>query len=108
VLFFIVPGVILALRWSVVAQVAAVERTNWPTALRRSAVLTRRNYLRILAILVIVGILNQIPADVIGTSDRVPATVIGVALAILVHSFGTLLTSLLYFDLRARESAPIV
>ena len=48
---FIVPGVILALRFAVVAQVAAIERTDWPGALRRSAVLTRGNYLRILALL---------------------------------------------------------
>ncbi len=31
-------------------------------------------------------------------------TIVGIALAILVHSFGTLLMSLLYFDLRAREA----
>ena len=35
------------------------------------------------------------------------ATIIGIALAIMVHSFGTLLTNLLYFDLRARENAPV-
>ncbi len=107
VLFFIIPGLILALRWAVVAQVAAVERTNWPTALRRSAELTRRNYWRIFAILVMVGIMNQIPADVTGTGKRLGATLIGVALAILAHSFGTLMTSLLYFDLRAREATPL-
>jgi hypothetical protein len=107
VLFFIIPGVILALRWAVVAQVAAVEHTDWPTALRRSAVLARRNYWRILAILATVGILNQIPGDVIGAGTRLGSTIVGVALAIVVHSFGTLMISLLYFDLRARESAPV-
>ncbi len=106
VLFFIIPGVILALRWAVVAQAAAVERTNWPTALRRSAQLARRNYWRIFAILVTVGILNEIPADVTGTGKHLAATLLGIALAILVHSFGTLMMSLLYFDLRAREASP--
>ncbi len=105
VLFFIIPGVILALRWAVVAQVAAVERTNWPNALRRSAQLARRNYWRIFAILVTVGVLNEIPADVTGTGNHLGRTMLGIALAILVHSFGTLMMSLLYFDLRAREAS---
>jgi hypothetical protein len=104
VLFFIIPGLILALRWAVVAQVAAVEHTNWPTALRRSGELARRNYWRILMILVIVGILNELPADVTGSAGHTGPVIAGIALAVIVHSFGTLLTSFLYFDLRARES----
>jgi hypothetical protein len=106
-LFFVIPGVLLAIRWAVVAQVAAVEHTNWPTALRRSGQLARRNYWRIFGILLIVGILNEIPADITGSGNHLAATIIGIALAILVHSFGTLLTNLLYFDLRARENAPL-
>jgi hypothetical protein len=106
-LVFIIPGLLLAIRWAVVAQAAAVERTNWPTALRRSGQLARRNYWRIFAILVIVGVLNEIPADITGAGDHLAATIIGIALAIMVHSFGTLLTNLLYFDLRARENAPV-
>lgn len=106
-LFFIIPGVILAIRWAVVAQVAAVERTDWPTALRRSAQLARQNYWRILAVVAIVTVLNQIPADVTGTAKQLGLTIAGMILALLVYSFGTLLTSFLYFDLRARESAPV-
>lgn len=105
--FFIIPGVILALRWAVVAQAAAVERTDWPTALRRSGQLARFNYWRIFGILLIVGILNQLAADVTGSADHVGTTVGGGVLAIIVHSFGTLLISLLYFDLRARETAAV-
>jgi hypothetical protein len=106
-LFFIIPGVILAIRWAVVAQVAAAERTDWPTALRRSAQLARLNYWRILALVAIVTLLNQVPADVTGTAKHLGATIAGMILALLVYSFGTLLTSFLYFDLRARESAPV-
>jgi hypothetical protein len=102
-LFFVIPGVILALRWAVVAQVAAVERTDWLTALRRGGELTRLSYWRILGLLVVVGILNQLPADVIGSANQLVATIAGVAVAILVHSFGTLATNLLYFDLRTRQ-----
>jgi len=102
---FAIPGVLLAIRWAVVAQAAAVERTNWPTALRRSGQLARRNYWRILGILLIGGLLNETAADVIGTGNHLGSTIVGIALALLAGSFGTLLTNLLYFDLRARENA---
>jgi hypothetical protein len=107
VICFIIPGVLLAIRWAVVAQAAAVERTDWPGALRRSGELARRNNWRILGLLVIVGVLNELPADVTGTGNHLGATVVGIALAILVHSFGTLLMNLLYFDLRAREATAV-
>ena len=80
--FFIIPGVLLAIRWAVVAQAAAVERTDWPTALRRSGQLARRNYWRIFGILLIVGILNEVPADITGSGNHLGATIIGIALAI--------------------------
>jgi hypothetical protein len=104
---FIVPGLFLAIRWSVVAQAAAVERTDWPTALRRSGQLARRNYWRILGLLFIAGLLNEIPADVTRTGSHLGLTIVGIALALLAGSFGTLLINLLYFDLRARENPPV-
>jgi len=104
---FAIPGVLLAIRWAVVAQAAAVERTDWPTALRRSGQLARRNYWRILGLLFIVGILSEVPADVIGTGSHLGSTIVGIALALFAGSFGTLLVNLLYFDLRARENARV-
>ncbi len=106
-IFFIIPGILLAVRWGVVAQAAAVEQTNWPGALRRGGQLARFNYWRIFGILVLVGVINQIPAEITGTGKHVVAVVLGVIVAILVHSFGTLLNNLLYFDLRARESTRV-
>jgi len=104
---FLIPGVLLAIRWAVVAQAAAVERTDWPTALRRSGQLARRNYWRILGLLFIGGILSEVSADVVGTGSHLGSTIVGIALAVLAGSFGTLLINLLYFDLRARENAPL-
>ncbi len=106
ILCFIIPGLILAARWAVVAQVAAVERTDWPSALRRSAELARGNYWRIFAVVLTIWLLVGIPADVIGRGGHLLAAIIAVVLAILVHSFATLMTSLLYFDLRARRASP--
>jgi hypothetical protein len=102
---FFVPGLILALRWAVVAQVAAVEHTNWPTAIRRSGELARGNYLRIFAVLLMVAVANLIVSLVIGKNSG--SAVLGIALAIVAQSFSTLLTSFLYFDLRAREATSI-
>jgi hypothetical protein len=107
VICFVIPGIFLAIRWICVAQAAAVERTDWPTALRRSGELARRNYWRILGLLIIVAILNQIPADVTGTGTHLARTIVGIALAIVAISFGTMLTNLLYFDLRAREATAV-
>jgi hypothetical protein len=104
--------VILALRWAVVAQVAAIEQTDWPGALRRSGLLTSRNYLRILAILVCVALVNltltRIGAAVIGTGTNAPDVAAGLVIAVLVSSFQALTTAVLYFDLRARESTKAV
>jgi hypothetical protein len=102
---FVIPGVYLELRWAVVAQVAAVERTDWPTAIRRSGELTRGNYMRILGLLAIVAVFTVIVGTF--TGGHLGSAIIGIALAIVVQSFGTLLTSLLYFDLRARQSTSI-
>jgi hypothetical protein len=40
-LLLIIPGILLALRWSVVAQVAAVDHEGWLPALKRSGELAR-------------------------------------------------------------------
>jgi hypothetical protein len=102
---FLIPGVLLAMRWAVVAQTAAVERVDWPTALRRSGHLTRGNYWRILGLLAAVALLNEIPADIIGSGNHVASVIIGIIVAIATQSFATLALCLLYFDLRAREAA---
>jgi hypothetical protein len=103
--FFVLPGVYLALRWAVVAQVAAVEHTDWPTAIRRSGELARGNYMRILGVVLIVAVLSLLVSNI--TGGHVGSAIIGIALAILVQSFATLMTSLLYFDLRARQESRI-
>src|SRR5581483_4564568 len=57
-LLLLIPGLYLAVRWAVVAQVAAVEGTDWPGALRRSAQLTAGSLLRIFAVLLCVSLVN--------------------------------------------------
>lgn len=103
-----VPGLILALRWAVVAQTAAIEGTDWPTALRRGAQLTRGNYLRIFALLLIVGLVYLVLANIgiaiAGTGHGATQVLAGIVIVVLSRTFGALVTAVLYFDLRAREA----
>lgn len=107
-LLLIVPGVFLLIRWAVVAQAAAIERGDWLGALRRSGELTAGNYLHVLAVLVIVGLialaLEQAGAAIVGTSANVPQVVVVIALLTITRSFVALTTAVLYFDLVARKS----
>ncbi len=106
---FIVPGVFLALRFAVVAQVAAIERTDWPGALRRSGALTRGSYLRIFGLLLCVyGVTVLITSGgsaVVGKHGASALDVaVGIVAATLTQSFQALVSALLYFDLRVRQS----
>lgn len=105
-LFFIVPGLILAVRLAVVAPAAASGGISWPEAISRSFRLTKRNFWRVLGLLAIQGVLTYL-ALAIESQNSISAAIIGVVLSILAQSFCTLLISLLYFDLRAREAAPV-
>ncbi len=106
-LVLIVPGVILAIRWAVVAQAAAVERTDWLGALRRSGRLARGNYLHVLALIVLVtGVnvaLSLAGESITGSSRAAGAVILGIAVQTIIRSFAALVTAVLYFDLLARE-----
>ncbi|HEY1457224.1 MAG TPA: hypothetical protein VGF15_01790 [Solirubrobacteraceae bacterium] len=108
-LALILPGVLLALRWAVVAQVAAVEHEGWIPALRRSGALTAGCYWHILGLSVITGglafaIRRVLGAVALGSSSS--SVMLGIALDTILASFTALTLAILYFDLRARESDP--
>jgi hypothetical protein len=108
-LALIIPGIILLLRWAVVAQVAAVEHQGWLPALRRSGELTRGNYMHILGLLVITGVLAgglSLAASAIplGSTSGPASVALGTAVRAVAESFTALTLALLYFDLRARRS----
>jgi hypothetical protein len=107
-LAFIIPGILLALRWSVVAQTAAVEPTGWLPALRRSGELTRGNYWHILGLLIVTGVLAggvtlAAGAISIGSTSGAASVALGIVVRTLTASFTALALALLYFDLRARS-----
>jgi len=104
---FVLPGIILALRWAVVAQAAATERTDWLGALRRSRQLTAGHYLHVLGVLAITSAVDFVLAAagtaVAGTGDHVGPVLLGIAVVTLARSFTALVTAMLFFDLLARE-----
>jgi hypothetical protein len=105
-LFFVIPGILAAVRLAVVAPAAASEQITWPEAIRHSLLLTRGNFWRVLGLLVIQAVLLYLVATIIGASS-IAVAIVGAALAIVAQSFCTLLINLLYFDLRARQAAPV-
>ncbi len=102
----VLPGIILALRWAVVAQAAATEHTDWVGALRRSRELTSGHYLHILGVLAIASVLDYALARggeaIAGTGSGVGPVVLGIALVTIARSFTALALAMLYFDLLAR------
>jgi hypothetical protein len=106
-LAFIVPGVLLFLRWSVVAQAAALEGKGWTDALSRSTELTRGHYLHILGTIILAGLVTALPGYLLTLAFNHSATtaasfVAGTAFQVLARSFSALATALLFFDLTAR------
>lgn len=106
-LALIVPGVMLALRWSVVAQVAAVEHEGWIPSLRRSSALTRGHYWHIFALLVITAVVNggiaiAAAAIPLGGTSGAASVALGIATHTITASFSALTLAVLFFDLRAR------
>jgi hypothetical protein len=94
--------------WAVVAQVAAIERTDWLGALRRSAELTRGARWHALGVLVSVGVINAVveraSGSAVGSSVSVGALVAGVIVVTITLSFAALTSAMLYYDLRARAA----
>jgi len=103
-----IPGVILSLRWMVVAQSAAIDHEGWIPALRRSAELTDERYGHIFIFAIYVGLITMVPIFLgsLGFEDDPTTAVsflVGLVVQIFSLSFGALATALLYFDLRARS-----
>ncbi|HXF32866.1 MAG TPA: hypothetical protein VN522_15245 [Solirubrobacterales bacterium] len=102
----IVPGVLLAIRWAVVAQTGALEAPSWRKALDRSAGLTEKHRKHVLGLFLLTWLITAVPTGihiaVFGSSTTVGSVFVGTAFAVLVSSFTALATAFLYYDLKAR------
>lgn len=109
-LAFIVPGVILSLRWYVVAQAAAIEHEGWLPALRRSRRLTAGHYRHLIVFVIYVTLITSVPTLLVGfafghETTTVTSFLVGVALQVITWSLRALAAALMYFDLCARSVA---
>jgi hypothetical protein len=106
-LAFVVPGIILSLRWYVVAQAAAIEHEGWLPALRRSRQLTAGHYRHIVVFAIYVALITSVPTLLVGfafghKTTTVASFLVGVTLQVFTWSVGALAAALMYFDLRVR------
>ena len=109
----IVPGIILAVRWALVAPVASFERT-WPRrGMRRSAELTRGHFRLVLATAIVMFAAEQLASAIgealgaeISTLHFVGAVLGDAAGDLLVGPFAGLVIAFLYFGLSGRAAGP--
>jgi hypothetical protein len=109
-LALILPGIWLAIRWYVAAQVAVVEGLSGRQALQRSAQLVGDRWGNVLGLVLVTGLGfglagALLPALVGGASAPlyVAAMIVGQSIAL---SLTAIAGTLLYFDLRARRGEP--
>jgi hypothetical protein len=107
----IIPGVLLAIRWAVVAQAASLEKGRWLDALRSSGRLTESHYRHVVVLLVLpaalgLGVYLAVSALPLGETSGVASVSVGIAEKSLFASFSALTLAVLYFDLRARTTEP--
>ncbi len=105
-LALVIPGIVLTLRWAVVAQAAAIEHEGWLPSLRRSGQLSAGHYVHVAIFIFVVQAMAILPMLLGGIAFdhgmSAAAFLTGLVLRILVASFVALASALLYFDLVAR------
>lgn len=113
-LALVLPGVYLAVRWFFVPQAVVIEGRRGLAALQRSGELVQGLWWRTFGIVVLSWLAAQIPVALIGIpfaslaahNDRQLYALVGETLTQAVaFPFVALLSTLLYYDLRARQSA---
>jgi ABC-type transport system involved in multi-copper enzyme maturation permease subunit len=104
---FVIPGVVLAIRLAVVAQVAAVEGTDWMGAIRRGAELTLGSAWHVLGVLLITSVvtygLTVAGEAAAGSHAGAGQVVLGIAIDTVTRAFTALTTAVLYYELRGRR-----
>jgi hypothetical protein len=104
---WVIPGLVAAFCFALVAQVAVVEGLKGAAALRRSVELVGADWLRIALLLAVFGALTwaaRLLADLLVPDSAVFMTqLIGDLLTLVVMPLPLIAAALLYFDLRKRR-----
>jgi hypothetical protein len=109
---FLVPGLLLAARWAVAPQAAALEREGPLSAIGASTRMTegrRRHVLGLILSLAIFAVAADQLARALplGSSSGVASVAVGIAVQTLIASLAALTLALLYFDLLAPARAEL-
>jgi hypothetical protein len=111
-LALLIPGVYLAIRWFFVPQAVVIEDRRSVGALERSSDLVRGQWWRILGLVVVANLVALVPGTLIlspldalaRSADRQVISMIGsMVTSSLTLPFVALFSTLVYYDLRARE-----
>jgi hypothetical protein len=114
-LLLILPGIYVAVRWYFVAQAVVIDGARSTEALRASWRLTDGFWLRTLGVVVLANVVAFLPASLLvlplqalaESADRQAISLAGMILTeALTAPFVALVSTLLFFDIRARRTAP--
>ena len=113
-MLLIIPGIYVAVRWYFVAQSVVIDGARSTEALRGSWRLTNGYWFRTLGVIVLANIAAFLPASIVllplqalaESADRQAIALAGMILTnALTAPFVALVSTLLFFDIRARRSA---
>lgn len=108
-IFILIPGIYIAVRFTVASQAAVLERQGVTDSLRRSWNLVQGNWWRVfgivLVVTILVGVLETLAGRLVGA---VAGDVLGTGLStavvgILIQPIQAIALTLLYYDLRIRK-----
>ncbi len=114
ILLLIIPGIFVAVRWYFVPQSVVIDGARSAEALRGSWRLTKGYWFRTLGVILLANIAAFLPASIVAlplqalaeSADRQSIALAGMILTeALTAPFIALVSTLLFFDIRARRSA---
>ena len=109
-ILLVIPGILLACMLYV--AVAVVEKPGVTASLSRSAALTKGARWSIFAIVLVIGVLNNVISRILGgaieATDAVVVILISVVIALVFNLWGSVAQAVAYYDLRkAKEGVDI-
>jgi hypothetical protein len=109
--FFIIPGVILALMWSVSMPALVVEDKGVFDSMTRSSQLTKSNRMRILGVVLVILALYiaiAIVAGLLVAAVPVVGIIALVAIGVLAYPYVAIISAVLYYRLRELKDGVVV
>ena len=110
-IFFIIPGVILALMWSVSMPSLVVEEKGVFDSMSRSSELTKDNRMRILGLVILI-LVAYFVIIVLGALLTAAVPVLGIialiVLGVLIYPYISIIAAVLYYRLRELKEGAVV